>query len=135
MGLGDRHRTAAVVGWAGAARGHRAIVTDPALILADEPTGNLDATSAEGILSLLSRLSKEHGKTIVAVTRPARRARQQNTYLEKARCRRRGGLAAPHTLARGSRRVEYDNRGLLGLTAWFTFPAIAQAILQNIYLK
>ena len=46
----------------------RAIVTDPDLILADEPTGNLDATSAQEILSLLSRLNKEYGKTIVMVT-------------------------------------------------------------------
>src|SRR5580658_1371221 len=46
----------------------RAIVTDPDLILADEPTGNLDATSATEVLSLLSRLNKEFGKTIVMVT-------------------------------------------------------------------
>jgi putative ABC transport system ATP-binding protein len=46
----------------------RAIVTDPALILADEPTGNLDATSAEEVLNILSRLNKEFGKTIVMVT-------------------------------------------------------------------
>jgi putative ABC transport system ATP-binding protein len=46
----------------------RAIVTDPDLILADEPTGNLDAASAQEVLSLLSRLNKEYGKTIVMVT-------------------------------------------------------------------
>ncbi len=46
----------------------RAIVTDPDLILADEPTGNLDATSAQDVLTLLSRLNKEYGKTIVMVT-------------------------------------------------------------------
>jgi putative ABC transport system ATP-binding protein len=46
----------------------RAIVTDPDLILADEPTGNLDATSAIEVLTLLSRLNKEFGKTIVMVT-------------------------------------------------------------------
>jgi putative ABC transport system ATP-binding protein len=46
----------------------RAIVTDPDLILADEPTGNLDAGSAQEVLSLLSRLNKEFGKTIVMVT-------------------------------------------------------------------
>jgi len=46
----------------------RAIVTDPDLILADEPTGNLDATSAQDVLTLLSRLNKEFGKTIVMVT-------------------------------------------------------------------
>src|SRR3954464_2583832 len=46
----------------------RAIVTDPDLILADEPTGNLDATSANDVLTLLSKLNKEYSKTIVMVT-------------------------------------------------------------------
>ena len=46
----------------------RAIVTDPAIIVADEPTGDLDAASAEQILDLLERLNREHGKTIVMVT-------------------------------------------------------------------
>jgi putative ABC transport system ATP-binding protein len=46
----------------------RAIVADPDLILADEPTGNLDAVSAKDLLVLLSALNKEHGKTIVMVT-------------------------------------------------------------------
>ena len=46
----------------------RAIVTDPNLILADEPTGNLDATSAQEVLTLLSRLNMAHSKTIVMVT-------------------------------------------------------------------
>jgi putative ABC transport system ATP-binding protein len=46
----------------------RAIVTDPALILADEPTGNLDAAAAEDVLTMLSRLNSEFGKTIIMVT-------------------------------------------------------------------
>ena len=46
----------------------RAIVTDPDLILADEPTGNLDAASAQEVLTLLSKLNREYDKTIVMVT-------------------------------------------------------------------
>jgi putative ABC transport system ATP-binding protein len=46
----------------------RAIVTDPKIIVADEPTGDLDRTSAEEILTLMDRLNKEFKKTIVMVT-------------------------------------------------------------------
>ena len=46
----------------------RAIVTDPDIILADEPTGNLDAGSARDVLTLLQRLNRDFGKTIVMVT-------------------------------------------------------------------
>lgn len=46
----------------------RAIVSDPALLICDEPTGDLDRQSAEEILGLLQLLNREHGKTIVMVT-------------------------------------------------------------------
>lgn len=46
----------------------RAIVTDPELLLADEPTGDLDADSAHEVLVLLERLNREFGKTIIMVT-------------------------------------------------------------------
>jgi len=46
----------------------RAIVSDPTLLICDEPTGDLDRHSAEEILGLLQELNREHGKTIVMVT-------------------------------------------------------------------
>ncbi|MBS0194996.1 MAG: ABC transporter ATP-binding protein [Proteobacteria bacterium] len=46
----------------------RAIVSDPQLLICDEPTGDLDRQSAEDILGLLQQLNREHGKTIVMVT-------------------------------------------------------------------
>jgi len=46
----------------------RAIVSDPQLLICDEPTGDLDRTSAEEILGLLQQLNRDHGKTIVMVT-------------------------------------------------------------------
>ncbi|NDV62917.1 ABC transporter ATP-binding protein [Puniceicoccales bacterium CK1056] len=52
----------------------RAIVTDPQLLVADEPTGDLDSSAAGQILDLLQRLSREHGKTIVMVTHDPRAA-------------------------------------------------------------
>ena len=63
----------------------RAIVADPAVLVADEPTGDLDARSAEEILSLLETLNREFGKTIVMVThdpRAAHRAHVQR-HLDK----------------------------------------------------
>jgi len=63
----------------------RAIVTDPDLLLCDEPTGDLDRKSGDEILDLLQTLNREHGKTIVMVThdpRAAERARR-TLHLEK----------------------------------------------------
>ena len=52
----------------------RAIVTDPELILADEPTGDLDANSADEVLAILERLNTEFQKTVVMVTHDPRAA-------------------------------------------------------------
>ena len=63
----------------------RAIVTDPDLILADEPTGDLDAQSATEVLTILSKLNKEQSKTVVMVTHDPHAARYASKirYLEK----------------------------------------------------
>ncbi len=63
----------------------RAIVTDPTLLLCDEPTGDLDRKSGDEILSLLQALNREHGKTIIMVTHdPHASARATRTvYLDK----------------------------------------------------
>jgi putative ABC transport system ATP-binding protein len=63
----------------------RAIVSDPTLLVCDEPTGDLDRQSAEDVLALLQALNRDHGKTIVMVThdpKAAERARQ-TLHLDK----------------------------------------------------
>ncbi|KAA1001708.1 ABC transporter ATP-binding protein [Paraburkholderia panacisoli] len=52
----------------------RALISDPTLIVADEPTGDLDRTSAEEVLTMMQRLNRELGKTIVMVTHDAHAA-------------------------------------------------------------
>jgi putative ABC transport system ATP-binding protein len=52
----------------------RALVIDPTLILADEPTGDLDARSAEEVLEVMQRLNRQFGKTLVMVTHDPRAA-------------------------------------------------------------
>ena len=73
----------------------RAIVTDPAIILADEPTGDLDAASAKDVLTILSKLNEQFGKTIVMVTHDPHAAQfaHKTLYLEK------GDLIAAPTMA------------------------------------
>ncbi|MFO7666677.1 MAG: ABC transporter ATP-binding protein [Desulfobacterales bacterium] len=63
----------------------RAVVTDPTMIVADEPTGDLDRASAEEVLRLMERLSGDIGKTIIMVTHDPRAAKKANNmkYLEK----------------------------------------------------
>ena len=63
----------------------RAIVSDPELILADEPTGDLDRETANEVLTMLQELNRLHGKTIVMVTHDAEAARyaKKTLHLDK----------------------------------------------------
>jgi putative ABC transport system ATP-binding protein len=63
----------------------RAIVTDPAIFVADEPTGDLDRTSATEVMALLAQLNRDFGKTIVMVTHDPRAAEHAHVvkHLEK----------------------------------------------------
>ncbi len=63
----------------------RALVTDPTLVVADEPTGNLDAHSAQEVLTLLQTLNRQAGKTIILVTHDPKAAAfaQRTIHLEK----------------------------------------------------
>jgi putative ABC transport system ATP-binding protein len=83
----------------------RAIVTDPDLILADEPTGNLDAAAAEDVLTMLTRLNREFGKTIVMVTHDPHAAKFAKTirHLEKGKLLPLGTLPADWSAAMATR--------------------------------
>jgi putative ABC transport system ATP-binding protein len=59
----------------------RAIVSDPSLLLCDEPTGDLDRETADEILKLMQILNREHGKTIIMVTHDAQAAQYANRTL------------------------------------------------------
>ena len=63
----------------------RAVVTDPTILVADEPTGDLDRVAAEEILDLMDRLNRESHKTIIMVTHDPRAAKKARTirYLDK----------------------------------------------------
>ena len=65
----------------------RAIVTDPKIIVADEPTGDLDGESAKSIMDLLSRLNRELGKTLILVTHDPKSAAHAGRvlHLEKGK--------------------------------------------------
>lgn len=63
----------------------RALVTDPVLVVADEPTGNLDSHSAQEVLSILQLLSRQVGKTVIMVTHDPKAAAfgSRSVHLEK----------------------------------------------------
>jgi putative ABC transport system ATP-binding protein len=74
----------------------RAIVADPPLLVADEPTGDLDHASAEAVLTMLQRFQKERGKTIVMVTHDLKAAERGSriVHLDKGRLYTANGARA-----------------------------------------
>jgi putative ABC transport system ATP-binding protein len=97
VGLGDRlrHRPGQLSGGQQQRVGiARAIVTDPELIVADEPTGDLDAKSAEEILDLLEELRSGLHKTIILVTHDPRAARRAHRVLRLEKGQLVDGAAA-----------------------------------------
>ena len=74
----------------------RAIVTDPTLLVCDEPTGDLDRETSESILGLLQLLNRKHGKTIIMVTHDPRAAElaSRRLYVDKGRLEHLEKIAA-----------------------------------------
>ena len=74
----------------------RALVSDPTLLICDEPTGDLDRQTADEILGLLQVLNREHGKTIVMVTHDPKAAEfaSRTLHLEKGRLLEQSPVAA-----------------------------------------
>jgi putative ABC transport system ATP-binding protein len=79
----------------------RAIVTDPGVLVADEPTGDLDAKSAEDILTLMETLNREFKRTIVMVTHDPRAAARAHVerHLEKGVLDQHGLTTRRHSVA------------------------------------
>lgn len=79
----------------------RAIVTDPTILVGDEPTGDLDEESAAAIMSLMTRLCEELGKTLIIVTHDAQCAgyARRTLHLEKGRLVESAALAARRQVA------------------------------------
>ena len=85
VGLGDRvrHKPSELSGGERQRVGiARALVNNPRILLADEPTGNLDSKARERIMELLTRLNKERGLTLVLVTHDLESARNANRMLQ-----------------------------------------------------
>ncbi len=110
----------------------RAIVTDPTLLLCDEPTGDLDRKSGDEILDLLQGLNREHGKTIIMVTHdPHAAARATRVlYLDKGVLVRRSRsheVPAPR-LAQPDAAQDADDLHVLSIIVAFVLFGVLAAL-------
>jgi putative ABC transport system ATP-binding protein len=99
----------------------RALVTDPPLLLADEPTGNLDAETGQEILALLRSLNEQHDLTIIMVTHDAAIAAGANRTI-RLREGRVEELAGPPG-ATGSRPATGGRHAVFGAVRSSSYPA------------
>ena len=88
----------------------RAIVTDPKIIVADEPTGDLDRKSADDVLTLLEKLNNEFNKTIVMVTHDPAAAERATVLrqLDKGALNEPRRPRAPQPVRRQGRTITHD---------------------------
>lgn len=77
----------------------RALVTDPALLICDEPTGDLDRETADHVLQLLAQLNREHGKTIVMATHDEQAAKYASRVVRVGKARERDESADNRSIA------------------------------------
>ena len=133
VGLGHRpkHRPSQLsVGDAADASPPRALGNNPSLLLADEPTGNLDTKSQDEIIQLLHRLRAERGLTLVIVThsQEVAKAADRQIQMRDARCklprRRSKARTRDDRTARGNGRI----RPLIGTSRGGTLDALASTL-------
>ena len=84
----------------------RALVNDPTILLADEPTGNLDTKTGEEIIGLFQKLHEDHGQTVVYVTHDAFIARHTQRIIRLVDGKIISDEAVAHPLAAGTPRPE-----------------------------
>ena len=113
----------------------RAMATDPTMILADEPTGDLDRASADAVLDILSRLVAENGKTIAMVTHDPAAARARDPHAPPREGRARRGRAPRRRLAVSLFRLVHRNLWRHPIRAFLTFGFAALALFLFVFLR
>ena len=112
----------------------RALVHEPALLLADEPTGNLDEETARQVLPVLASLTRARGATLLIVTHDSALARSVDRVLElrEGRLKEAAGAGAAGAAARASGGVGADAAGAAGAGAGVGGVAVAVAVAPEV---